>query len=240
MGRVVDLARLPVELSAEGVSSASVTNGETREFAADHVRIAPSMAWSSAVPAGSDVYLFTLAGDAEIVAASYRSALPAQSFATIGEGVGFTVTALAQPVALVAVTTPPKGSNGQLAGFAAALEVAQRAKEPVVAVPEQKKTRVYFCGHHHGAHTHRGHAMIVGYETGTRTDLHHHPDAESMFVMIDGACRFTVDGEEVVVGPGQAACFGINDRHGLTTAPGHASASFLEFHIPAAFTTVKA
>ena len=39
--------------------------------------------------------------------------------------------------------------------------------------------------------------------------------------------------------PGQAAIFGANDRHGLRTANGLSGASFLEFHIPAAYTTLK-
>ena len=71
------------------------------------------------------------------------------------------------------------------------------------------------------------------------TGLHHHPDAESMFVVLDGALRFTVNGEQVVVEPGQAAYFGMNDTHGLRVADGHDGASFLEFHIPAAYTTVR-
>jgi hypothetical protein len=49
----------------------------------------------------------------------------------------------------------------------------------------------------------------------------------------------TVNGEQVVVAPGQAAYFGINDIHGLRVADGHDGASFLELHIPAAFTAVK-
>ena len=107
-------------------------------------------------------------------------------------------------------------------------------------VPEQHKQRIYFCGHHGGAPTERGHAMIVVYDGETNTALHHHPDAESLFLMLDGACEFTVEGRPVVVGPGEATYFRSNDRHGLRTAPGHAGASFLEFHIPARYSTVKA
>jgi quercetin dioxygenase-like cupin family protein len=81
--------------------------------------------------------------------------------------------------------------------------------------------------------------MIVIYAKDTATRLHHHPNAESMFVPLDGALQFTVNGEQVKVTPGQAAYFAMNDTHGLHVAPGHAGASFLEFHIPAAFTTVR-
>ena len=42
-----------------------------------------------------------------------------------------------------------------------------------------------------------------------------------------------------VLGKSEAAYFAMNDTHGLHVAPGHPGASFLEFHIPAAFTTVR-
>ena len=81
--------------------------------------------------------------------------------------------------------------------------------------------------------------MIVVYAKDTVTGLHHHPNAESMFVPLDGALAFTVNGAQTTVAPGQAAYFAINDTHGLRFAAGHSGASFLEFHIPAAFTTVR-
>ena len=81
--------------------------------------------------------------------------------------------------------------------------------------------------------------MIVIYEKDTVTDLHHHPNAESMFVILEGAVAFTVNGEQVVAKPGQAALFGCNDQHGLRVAGGLSGASFLEFHIPGAFVTVR-
>jgi quercetin dioxygenase-like cupin family protein len=239
MGRVVDFSRLASSAPTSGVGVAPFTGGEMRELAAEHIRIAAGGRWTSSVPAGSDRYLFSIGGNAAISAGSDRREMPMQSFATLSEGVAYTVTAGDSPVEIVAVTAPPADGARKLAGFTGTLAVAERRREAVVSVPEQRKTRVYFCGHQHGAHTERGHAMIVGYEAGTETALHHHPNAESIFVMLDGACRFIVDGTPVVVSPGQAACFATNDRHGLTTAPGHTSASFLEFHIPAAFTTVK-
>jgi quercetin dioxygenase-like cupin family protein len=104
-------------------------------------------------------------------------------------------------------------------------------------VPEQKKTRIYFVDPA-AVRSERGHAMIVGYEPGTVTGLHHHPDAESLFVVLDGALAFTVDGAQKIVRPGEAAWFGCDDPHGLRVAEGFGTASFLEFHIPAAYTTV--
>ena len=43
---------------------------------------------------------------------------------------------------------------------------------------------------------------------------------------------------DVVVGRGQATVFPVGDRHGLRVAEGD-GVSFLEFHIPAAYTTVR-
>ena len=50
--------------------------------------------------------------------------------------------------------------------------------------------------------------------------------------------RFTVNGEDVTVGRGQATYFPMGDRHGLRVAEGD-GISFLEFHIPAGYTTVR-
>ena len=68
--------------------------------------------------------------------------------------------------------------------------------------------------------------------------LHMHPNAESMFVFLSGKVRFTVNGEDHIVGKGQACYFPMGDRHGLRVAEGD-GVSFLEFHCPAAYTTVK-
>jgi quercetin dioxygenase-like cupin family protein len=59
--------------------------------------------------------------------------------------------------------------------------------------------------------------MIVVYDKDTVTGLHHHPNAESMFVMLEGALQFTVNGEPVVLTPGQAVYLGLkcqNDNSG--------------------------
>ena len=123
------------------------------------------------------------------------------------------------------------------AGFAGGLVVASRATTPVHDVPAEKKRRIYFVGKH-AARSERAHAMIVLYVRDTVTSLHMHPDAESMFVLLSGKTRFTVDGEDVVVERGQATYFPMGDRHGLRVAEGD-GVSFLEFHIPAAYTTVR-
>jgi mannose-6-phosphate isomerase-like protein (cupin superfamily) len=80
--------------------------------------------------------------------------------------------------------------------------------------------------------------MIVEYVRDTVTGLHMHPNAESMFVLLSGRTRFTVNGEDVIVERGQATCFPMGDRHGLRVAEGD-GISFLEFHVPAGYTTVR-
>jgi len=238
MGRVVTLAQAPADKIADGIERAPITAGETREMAAEFIGIAPGKRWSATAPHGSDCYLFMLKGEGAISAGNVRQRFPAQTFATVQEGTDFTIENDGGSAAeIVKVLAPPQPS-GRLAGFAGTIKLAERSKTTVHALPEQKKQRIYFVGHD-GAQSQRGHAMIVVYEKDTVTGLHHHPNAESMFVVLDGALRFTVNGEQVVVAPGQAAYFGMNDTHGLRVAEGHDGASFLEFHIPAAFTTVR-
>lgn len=238
MGRVVSFAELGAD-AAEGVSVASITQGDTGEFAAWHIRIEPGRQWTAAVPQGSDCYLFSTTGAGAIAAGGMRQALATQSFAVIEESAAFTVeNDGAMALELIEVVAPPQANGSALAGFKGGIVVAERDKTPVVPIPDQHKKRIYFVGGH-GAKSERGHAMIVVYDGQTHTPMHHHPNADSMFVLLDGAVRFTVNGEQVVVKPGQAAVFPSMDRHGLRTADGHEGASFLEFHIPGAFTTVK-
>ena len=239
MGRVVTFAQLPATKIADGIDAAAITTGETQEMAAELIRIEPGKRWSACAPQGSDCYLFMLAGTGTISAGGVRRRFPAQTFATLQEGVEFAVENESRFAAeIVKVLAPPQPIGRPLAGFGGNIEVSERETTPVVALPEQKKQRIYFVGNR-AAKSERGHAMIVVYERDTVTGLHHHPNAESMFVVLDGALRFTVNGEQVVVEPGQAAYFGMRDTHGLRVADGHDGASFLEFHIPAAYTTVR-
>jgi mannose-6-phosphate isomerase-like protein (cupin superfamily) len=238
MGRVVTFAQLPAESAGDGIDKAPITRGDTTEMAAEFIRVAPGGKWAESAPRGSDCYLFALNGAAAISAGGGRHQLAAQTFATLEEGVEFTIANDGPaPAEIVKVLAPPRPSG--LAGFRGNIRVAERERTPVVDLPAEKKKRIYFVGHD-AAQSERGHAMIVVYEKSTVTGLHHHPNAESMFVVLTGALQFTVNGAPVVVKPGQAAYFGMNDQHGLHVADGHTGASFLEFHIPAAFTTVRA
>lgn len=237
MGRVVTFAQLTPQKS-DGVGTAAITRDDVREMSANYIRLEPGKSWRDRVPDGSDCYLFVVGGSGAIASDDQHRAISRESFATIEEGRGFAVENNgAAPLEMVRVLAPPNGGRG-LRGFSGKLRVAERRTTPIHDVPEEKKRRIYFVGHG-AAHSERGHAMIVIYAKDTVTRLHHHPNAESMFVPLDGALEFTVNGEQVKVAPGQAAYFPMNDTHGLHVAPGHAGASFLEFHIPAAFTTVR-
>ena len=239
MGQVVTFSQLPAKQMAGGIASAPVTGGEMREMAAEFIQVAPGRRWTATAPHGSDCYLFMLAGAGAISAGGNRHRFPAQAFATIQEDVEFTVeNDGAAPADIVKVIAPPQ-ADGRFAGFTGTISVIERDKAPVLDLPKDHKKRLYFVDDH-AAKSQRGHAMIVVYDTQTVTGLHHHPNAESMFVVLDGALKFTVNGEQVVVKPGQAAIFGLNDRHGLRVADGLSGASFLEFHIPSAYTTVRA
>jgi mannose-6-phosphate isomerase-like protein (cupin superfamily) len=240
MGRVVTFAQLTPEKSADGVSTAAITHRDLTEMGADFIRIASGKRWAGTVPDGSDCYLFVLNGSGAIATGPARHRLSPQTFATIEERQVFTLDNDGlDPIDIVRVLAPPRPNGGRrFAGFDQKIRVAERAKTPIVDVADQKKRRIYFVGHG-AAQSARGHAMIVIYAKDTVTGLHHHPNADSMFVPLDGALQFTVNGKQVRVEPGQVAYFAKNDTHGLHTADGFSGASFLEFHIPAAFTTVR-
>jgi mannose-6-phosphate isomerase-like protein (cupin superfamily) len=237
MGSVVTFAQLPGSAAGEGIRIAPLTRGDTKDMAAELVRIAPGKRWDAKVPNGADCYLFALNGSAAISSDEKAGRLAAQTFATVQEGHAFSVHNEGDtPIEIVKVIAPPKPNK--LTGFVGGLEVAARASTPVLDVPAERKKRIIFVGHH-AVESERAHAMIVVYDGQTNTALHHHPNAESMFVMLDGAVEFTVNGKQEVLKAGQAVYFQANDVHALHTADGFPGASFLEFHIPAAYSTVK-
>jgi quercetin dioxygenase-like cupin family protein len=135
------------------------------------------------------------------------------------------------------VLASPPGASGEH-GLAEPLAVTSRATAPTAYIADQKKNRRYFVSKE-ASRSERGHAMIVEYEKDTETVMHYHPNAESLFVVLTGDIRFVVDGQPTVLERGQAVYFPMNNRHALRCNDGTTSGSFLEFHIPAAFTTVK-
>ena len=238
MGQVVTFSELPATATADGIDKAPIA-ADVKEIAAEVVRIAPGKRWTETVPRGSDCYLFMLSGAGTVAAAGDEHRFPTQAFATIQENTEFTVDNGATVTAeVMKVIAPPKPAERPLKGFADGLSVMERGTAPMSELPGDHKIRLYFVDKE-AAKSERGHAMIVIYDKETVTSMHMHPDAESMFVVLDGAIEFVVNGENVVVKPGRAAIFGMSDRHGLRVADGLTAASFLEFHVPAAYTTVK-
>ena len=238
MGKVVTFADLPYRDAAAGVKRAPVTGAEMMQMTTEVIKLAPGAKLTESVPAGSDRYLFTLTGNATLSGAGKSHAMVEEAYATIQEGTEFTVSnPNGAETTLISVVAPPPGGGSAHTGFSGGIAVAARATTPAHDIPEQKKRRIYFVGKE-AARSERAHAMIVLYVKDTVTSLHMHPNAESMFVFLSGKTRFTVDGTDHIVTKGQACCFPTGDKHGLKVAQGD-GVSFLEFHLPAAFTTVR-
>ena len=108
---------------------------------------------------------------------------------------------------------------------------------PVVDIPDQLKQRIYLVGKH-AVPSERSHVMVVNYVGDTLTKSHHHPNAESIYFFLKGDALVLANGKEQAVKPGDFVFFGVNDSHGLRSANG-GNMSFLEFHAPSAFSTVR-
>jgi len=239
LGRSVTFGFLPYRPVAAGVSEAPITTGDLSKMSAQLVRVEPGARLEASVPDGSDGYLFMLTGSGRIAVDGSEAAIERESFAAIGEMQTFLLAnASDEPAEVVYVLAPPPGSLREHAGLSQPLTVTSRASAPTAYIVDQRKNRRYFVSHE-ASESGRGHAMIVEYEKDTETVMHYHPNAESMFVVLTGDIRFMVNGEPIVLRRGQAAYFPMNDHHALRCADGVTSASFLEFHIPGAFTTVK-
>jgi mannose-6-phosphate isomerase-like protein (cupin superfamily) len=239
MGRAVTFSDLQPSKTISGVHNAAITQGETQEMAAEYIRIAPGQQWIATVLPESDCYLFMIDGACAISVADSRHRFSTQAFAVVQEGIPFSVeNDSSAPASIIKVIAPPQPNGRGTPGFTGKLAVMPRASAPIVDLPKEKKKRIYFVDDD-AIRSQRGHAMIVVYEKDTVASLHHHPNAESMFVVLEGALQFIVNGEPVVLTPGQAVYFGVNDQHALRVADGASSASFLEFHIPAAYSTVR-
>jgi mannose-6-phosphate isomerase-like protein (cupin superfamily) len=237
MGKLVTFASLPYKDVATGVKTAPITGNDGKEMQADVIRLAPGAKLTDKVPAGSDRYFFTLRGEAAVGSDGATHNMKESSFATLQEGLQFTLSNPGKAeTEVISILAPPNGSAATRAGFKGGITVANRATQPVVEIPEMKKRRIQFVDKT-AAVSDRAHAMIVLYVPETVTTLHMHPNAESMFVLLSGKVHFTVNGKDHIVERGQATHFPVGDRHGLRHAEG--DVSFLEFHIPAGFTTVR-
>jgi mannose-6-phosphate isomerase-like protein (cupin superfamily) len=239
VGRSVTFSSLPYKPAGPGVSTAPITAGDLSKMSAQVFRLDPGAKLDVAVPDGSDGYLFMLTGDGRIAVNGSEKPIERESFAAVSETQTFSLANTSAGLAeVVYVLAPPPGSPREHTGLAEPLAVTSRAAAPTPYIADQKKNRRYFVAKE-ASKSERGHAMIVEYEKDTETVMHHHPNAESMFVVLTGDIRFVVDGRPTVLSRGQAVYFPMNNRHALRCNDGTTSASFLEFHIPGAFTTVK-
>jgi mannose-6-phosphate isomerase-like protein (cupin superfamily) len=235
MGSMVDFASLAYRDCGKGVGRAAVSGNDATRMAAEVIRVAPGAILTERVRDGSDLYLYALTGAAEITVKGSVHALAQDSFATLEEKVEFSVTNRGNaPATLVCVVAPPQGAGGT--GFRGGISVIARANAPIADILDQKKRRLYFVDDA-AARSERAHAMIVEYQADTVTVMHHHPNADSMFIPLTGTVRFTFNGKDHIVSRGQATVFPAGDHHGLRVEEG--KVSFLEFHIPAKYVTVK-
>ena len=237
MGKRIDFEALSFSEAVPGVRRAAISGSDAKHMTAEAVRIAPGAVHSGTVPAGSDLYLYTLSGAADLSSGGASHIIAQDTFTTLAEPSEFTLANRGQSaVELISVIAPPAGSSQALAGYRGGVSVVSRAAAPAVDIPDQKKRRIFFVDPA-AVNSARAHAMIVEYQAETVTTLHQHPNADSLFVPLTGKVQFTFDGAEHVVGRGGAAVFPAGHVHGLRVAEG--PVSFLEFHIPAAYTTVR-
>jgi mannose-6-phosphate isomerase-like protein (cupin superfamily) len=238
VGKVVTLAKLPKQQAQGGAHISAISGSDMREMAASFVHIAPGEHYTATIPDGSDCYMYMLDGAGTISVDKQRRQFPAESFATLEQNLTFAIeNAGSVPAHLVKVLAPPKVKH-KIPGFAGGISVAERANRMVVNLPAEKKKCIHFVGPY-AVKSQRGHATVAVYEKDMVSGLRYHPNAESMFVILNGALDFTINGIKTRVRPGQAAVFGINDKHGLSSAEGLTGASVLEFHTPGTFTTVR-
>jgi mannose-6-phosphate isomerase-like protein (cupin superfamily) len=196
MGKVIDFAQGEARPLAPGVSAVPLLDWfDSSEMMASVVRLGPEGRHEIKVPAGSDHYLYVIAG------------APRLDDAVLAPGTWVIL------------------EEGKM----------QVKDLPIIDLPAEKKRRTYLANEEIAGSA-RGHAMIVRYTGETLTKRHHHPNAESLFVVLEGKVEFLVDGKKRVLGAGEAAFFPMNDSHGLRSGDGK-ELSFLEFHIPGAFVT---
>jgi len=234
MGTIVNYDTAEGRALVDGVTLAALI--DSAEMHVSLLRIAPPGRYTGEVPSGSDQYLFVIGGDVGIEVAGKTATMRRQTFAVVQERARLTLTGGTAPGKVLSVVVPPPGVKRAAPGFRDGVRVMAVEELPIVDVPEEKKRRTYLASRS-TLGSERGHAMIVRYTGDTVTRKHHHPNAESMFVMLEGHVRFLVNGREETLGAGQAVHFPMNDSHGLRSADGN-ELSFLEFHIPGAYLTL--
>jgi mannose-6-phosphate isomerase-like protein (cupin superfamily) len=182
---------------------------------------------------GVDEYIYVFSGAVSLASEGKQDDLKAGSFAAVHEGMETKLAGKAGTAGVLIVSAKAGDVDGLPAG-ASTMAIDQL---PVVDVPEQLKQRIYLVGKH-AVPSERSHVMVVNYVGDTLTTSHHHPNAESIYFFLKGDALVLANGKEQAVKPGDFVFFAVNDSHGLRSANG-GNMSFLEFHAPGAFTTVR-
>ncbi|BCP52206.1 hypothetical protein K32_08230 [Kaistia sp. 32K] len=230
------LGRAPAE---GGVSSSRIaSDGTTME--ASLWSVAPGARAAITVPARSDGYWFVLKGTGSIAdAEGQKQPVKPQVFAIAGQGSDVTLSNDGgEPLEFLYVISPPPGSQAEIAGYQGGLKTIPAETVALAHEPENKKRRAFFVGPK-ATPSGRAEGMIVHYEAETVTNPHFHPDADSLFVILEGALEFTNGRDLTTIRPGQAVFINQGHRHGTRVTPGQSGAAFLEFHVPAKFQTIQ-
>jgi mannose-6-phosphate isomerase-like protein (cupin superfamily) len=240
MGECIDFASLSWVERSTGVGWATLVDEAglgSQDMVAGLVRLSRGSRTEADAPAGSDRYLFTLEGRARLVGPDGHHDLGPGVFASLREGQQYTLIGPEEGDALVlSVMAPPPGARRPLPGTRETVVV--RASElPVVEEADSGKRRIYLVTEEMTG-SKRAHGMIVVYGGTTVTPPHYHPDAESLFVFLEGTGVVVVNGREVTARSGRAAYFGRGDPHALWSAD-PAGMRFLEFHIPGTYGVVR-
>lgn len=202
-------------------------------------RLEPGAATGTKLSENSDGYWFVIHGAGTISENGKSQFLQANVFAIAQQGAEIEVRNTTDlPLELLHIVSPPPGSAANISGYQGPLKLVPAESVVLVHEHENKKRRAHFVGPK-AIPSGRADGMIVHYEGETVTPPHFHPDADSIFVILEGALEFTKGREVSTIRPGQAVFINQGHRHGTRVTPGFATASFLEFHVPAKFQTVQ-
>lgn len=236
MGKLLDYRNAPRKSAGSGASTVAITDGDIKHMQAEYIKLDANARLEGRVPAGSDQYFFILSGDCT-AALKGKTGHPMKfgTFALVEESHDYVLTSEV-PCEVLSVIAPPPGQQSTAAGFKGGIKIRSMHNEPVDHVPDKKKQRIYLVTKE-TADSERAHGMIVKYVPETETTLHMHPDADSLFVFLEGNTEVTVDGKKGVGSFGKAAFFPAGNKHDLHGTPGNSY--FIEFHIPQKYTTVR-
>lgn len=236
MGKLVDYRNALGKPIGTRASTVAITGTDSKNMQADYIKLDAHSRLAGEVPTGSDQYFFILSGDCAL-ALKGQSGHPMKfgTFAIVEEAHGYVLTSEV-PCEVLSVIAPPPGQKSSAPGFKGGIKIVSMHNEPVDNVPEKKKQRIYLVTRE-TAGSERAHGMIVKYVPETETTMHMHPDADSLFVFLEGETELTVDGKKGVGRFGNAAFFPCGNKHDLHGTPGNSY--FIEFHIPYQYTTVR-